>query len=246
MTDQSSTGSLTTTQIYERQRTQTGTEEEAKQFISVLQNHKNLEVTTNITEEEIIYLPVKSFEKIVKYMEEMMKYALGYIIFSSTRTIEEFESREFLRRVLKKRTMVRDVFFNPYVKNSTHLNKVKFKKNEFNKFDLFFSKRNKLTSHIFSIDEINDDLSKKEIKKKKIANAVKNKNYINKGFRSPIKEINFDKVEYENLKAKSREKSPVRKFIFEDNYNKEGKESVIEIIQSNVKEKDKNKKNKNK
>ena len=92
MTDQSSTGSLTTTQIYERQRTQTGTEEEAKQFISVLQNHKNLEVTTNITEEEIIYLPVKSFEKIVKYMEEMMKYALGYIIFSSTRTIEEFES----------------------------------------------------------------------------------------------------------------------------------------------------------
>ncbi len=166
MTDQSSTGSLTTTQIYERQRTQTGTEEEAKQFISVLQNHKNLEVTTNITEEEIIYLPVRSFEKIVKYMEEMMKYALGYIIFSSTRTIEEFESREFLRRVLKKRTMVRDVFFNPYVKNSTHLNKVKFKKNEFNKFDLFFSKRNKLISHIFSIDEINDDLSKEEIKKK--------------------------------------------------------------------------------
>ncbi len=33
MTDQSSTGSLTTTQIYERQRTLTGTEEEAKQFI---------------------------------------------------------------------------------------------------------------------------------------------------------------------------------------------------------------------
>ena len=140
--------------------------------------------------------------------------------------------------------MIRNVFFNPYVKNSIHLNKVKLKKNEFNEFDLFFSKRNKLISHIFSIDEINDDLSKKEIKKKKIANAVKNKNYINKGFRSPIKEINFDKVEYENLKAKSREKSPVRKFIYEDNYNKDG--SVIEIIQSNVKEKEKNKKNKNK
>ena len=95
MTDQSSTGSLTTTQMYERQRTQTGTEEEAKQFISVLQNHKNLEVTTNITEEEIIYLPVKSFEKIVKYMEEMMKYALGYIIFSSTRTIEELFKKSY-------------------------------------------------------------------------------------------------------------------------------------------------------
>ena len=75
---------------------------------------------------------------------------------------------------------------------------------------------------------------------------MKNKNYINKGFKNPIKEICFDKVEYENLKAKSREKSPVRKFIFEDNYNKDGKENVIEIIQSNVKEKDKNKKNKNK
>ena len=117
-------------------------------------------MTTNIKEEKIIYLPIKSFEKTVKLMEEMMKYALVYIIFSSARTIEEFESREFLRRVLKKRTMVRDVFFNPYVKNSIHLNKVKFQKNEFNKFDLFFSKRNKLTSHIFSIDEINDDLSK--------------------------------------------------------------------------------------
>ena len=75
---------------------------------------------------------------------------------------------------------------------------------------------------------------------------MKKKNYINNGFKSPIKKIYFDKVEYENLKAKSREKSPVRKFIFEDNYNKDGKESVIEIIQSNVKEKDKNKKNKNK
>ena len=71
---------------------------------------------------------------------------------------------------------------------------------------------------------------------------MKKKNYINKGFKSPIKEIYFDKVEYENLKAKSREKSPVRKFIFEDDYNKDGNESVIEIIQSFVKEKDKSKK----
>ena len=122
-------------------------------------------MTTNIKEEKIIYLPIKSFEKTVKLMEEMMKYALVYIIFSSARTIEEFKSREFLRRVLKKRTMVRDVFFNPYVKNSIHLNKVKFQKNEFNKFDLFFSKRNKLISHIFFIDEISDDLSKEKIKK---------------------------------------------------------------------------------
>ena len=125
-------------------------------------------MTKNIKEEKIIYLPIKSFEKTVKLMEEMMKYALVYIIFSSARTIEEFESREFLRRVLKKRTMVRDVFFNPYVKNSIHLNKVKFQKNEFNKFDLFFSKRNKLISHIFFIDEISDDLSKEKIKKNSI------------------------------------------------------------------------------
>ena len=51
------------------------------------------------------------------------------------------------------------------MKNSIHLNKVKFKKNEFNEFDLFFSKRNKLISHIFFIDEISDDLSKEKIKK---------------------------------------------------------------------------------
>ena len=60
---------------------------------------------------------------------------------------------------------------------------------------------------------------------------MKNKNYINKGFKNPIKEIYFDKVENENLKAKSREKSPVRKFIFEDNCGGDGKESGIEIIQ---------------
>ena len=48
---------------------------------------------------------------------------------------------------------------------------------------------------------------------------MKKKNYINNGFKSPIKEIYFDKVEYENLKAKSREKISVRKSIFEDNQN---------------------------
>jgi hypothetical protein len=42
---------------------------------------------------------------------------------------------------------------------------------------------------------------------------LKKKNYINKGFKSPIKEIYFDKVEYENLKTKTREKFPVGKFF---------------------------------
>ena len=73
---------------------------------------------------------------------------------------------------------------------------------------------------------------------------MKKKNYINKGFKSPIKEIYFDKVEYENLKAKSREKSPVRKFIFEDNYNKEGKKVVLKLFKALLKKKIKVKKNK--
>ena len=59
---------------------------------------------------------------------------------------------------------------------------------------------------------------------------MKNKNYINKGFKNPIKEICFDKVEYENLKAKSREKISVRKFIFEDNYNKVGKKVLLKLF----------------
>ncbi len=40
-----------------------------KQNNLVLQNHKNLEATKNIKEEKIIYLPIKSFAIIVKYME---------------------------------------------------------------------------------------------------------------------------------------------------------------------------------
>jgi hypothetical protein len=202
-----------------------GTEEEARQFIAILEKHNNLEVITKI-EEEYIPLPLKSWNKIINYMSEMMKYALSYVIFSTTRTIEEFESREFLRRVLKKRTMVRDVFFNPDVKTSLHLPKVEFKSNEFKKFEKFFSKRKNHSSHIYSIDEINKELDDKESARKEAANAVREKQNM-KIYRSPNREIVFDKIKYEddvkNLKAKSREKSPVRKFIFEDNVSKDGK-----------------------
>jgi hypothetical protein len=172
MTDLTSTGSFQTTQIYERQRTQMGTEEEAMHFITILEKHQNLDVIIKI-EEEIISLPLNSWKKIVKYMSEMMKYALSYIIFSTTRTIEEFESREFLRRVLKKRTMVRDVFFNPDVKTSLHLPKVELKSKDFKKFEKFFSKRTNHSSHIYSIDQINKELEEKESAKRKAANAVR-------------------------------------------------------------------------
>ena len=245
MTENTATGSFQTTQIYERQRTQMGTEEEAKHFIAILEKHENLEVTTHI-EEEYIPLPLNSWNKIVKYMSEMMKYALSYVIFSTTRTIEEFESREFLRRVLKKRTMIRDVFFNPDVKTSLHLPKVEFKSNEFKKFEKFFSKRKNHSSHIYPIDEINKELNDKENARKEAANAVREKSNM-KVYKSPIREISFDKMKYEddvkNLKAKSREKSPIRKFIFEENQIKNGKESVIEIVENDIKSSKKKRKN---
>ena len=171
------TGSYTT-KIYEKRNTTKATEERAKKFILILKNKDELKVTSK--EEDIIPLPIESWEKIVKYMKEVMKYALGYIIFSSSRTIEEFESRELVRRVLGKKIMVRDVFFNPHVRPANHLPKIEFEPDEFSKFENYFSKRKNHKPHIFSDEEMKEEYERKEKEKrelKEMNNA--NRNNIN-------------------------------------------------------------------
>ena len=171
------TGSYTT-KIYEKRNTTKATEERAKKFILILKNKDELKVISK--EEDIIPLPIESWEKIVKYMKEVMKYALGYIIFSSSRTIEEFESRELVRRVLGKKIMVRDVFFNPHVRPANHLPKIEFEPDEFSKFENYFSKRKNHKPHIFSDEEMKEEYERKEKEKrelKEMNNA--NRNNIN-------------------------------------------------------------------
>ena len=134
-----STGSYTT-RIYEKSNTSKASEQKANKFITVLKSKDDLSISSNDFN-ETIPLPLESWEKIVKYMHTFMKYALSYIIFTSTRTIEEFESRELVRRVLGKKMMVRDVFYNPDVKPSLHLPRIEFDPDEFKKFEIFFNKR---------------------------------------------------------------------------------------------------------
>ena len=158
------TGSLTT-RIYEKRNTSKASEQKANKFITVLKSKDDMSITSK-KYEEIIPIPMESWEKIVKYMHELMKYALSYIIFTSTRTIEEFESRELVRRVLGKKMMVRDVFYNPDVKPSLHLPRIEFDPDEFKKFEIFFNKRKKRTSHIFSNEEITKDFEKRQKEKR--------------------------------------------------------------------------------
>jgi len=172
-------------------------------------------------------------------MKEAMKYALGYIIFSSSRTIEEFESRELVRRVLGKKIMVRDVFFNPHVKPANHLPKIEFQPDEFSKFENYFSKRKNHKPHIFSDEEMKEEYERKEKEKrelKEMNNANRN-NINNKSLKG--KTVINRIAENDN----NNEKNVYKKTVVNGT---DGKKIVKESVTTTTKLKSKGRKIKNK
>ena len=78
------------TKIYEKQQTMNGSEEEAIQFLNILEKHEGLNV--NIESNEIpIKLPLKSWNKIIKMTSEEESFSLAYICFSLVNEVEENE-----------------------------------------------------------------------------------------------------------------------------------------------------------
>ena len=78
------------TKIYEKQQTMSGSEEEAMQFIQVLQNHQELNINLE-NNDTPIKLPKKSWNKIIKMIPEEENYSLAYICFSLVNEVEENE-----------------------------------------------------------------------------------------------------------------------------------------------------------
>ena len=79
------------TQIYEKQQTMSGSEEEAMQFLNILDNHEDLNIKIKDKEEEPVKISLKSWNQIIKKIPEEESYALEYICFSLVKDVPENE-----------------------------------------------------------------------------------------------------------------------------------------------------------
>ena len=78
------------TKIYEKQQTMSGSEEEATQFMQILENHPDLSVNIENNETPIKF-KLKSWNKIIKMIPEEDSYSLSYICFSLVEEVKENE-----------------------------------------------------------------------------------------------------------------------------------------------------------
>ena len=106
------------TKIYEKQQTMSGSEEEAMQFIQVLENHP--EISVNIEDNDTpIKIKLNSWNKIIKMIPEEKSYSLSYICFS---LVDEVQENEIwgLRKSMEPNDaeVFQDVFFNTVLEAS--------------------------------------------------------------------------------------------------------------------------------
>ena len=79
----------TSKRMYETKRTFIGTEEEANKYINILERHYILDIFFE-DYNKTYPIPTQSWEKVVKLMNEQMKYTLKYVIFSVVRKNKNF------------------------------------------------------------------------------------------------------------------------------------------------------------
>ena len=107
------------TKIYEKQQTMSGTEEDALEYLQVLERHKDLNVVIEEQIETPIKLSTKSWDKIVSLMPEEKKYSLAFLCFSLIDEIEENEIWGIRKNPQTgEETVLQDVFFNTVLEAS--------------------------------------------------------------------------------------------------------------------------------
>ena len=108
------------TKIYEKQQTMNGSEEEAMQFLNVLDNHQDLNVSIE-GQENPIKIPLKSWKQIIKKIPEEESFSLAYICFSLVNEVQENEIWSLRKNGdSEDNDAFQDVFFNTvleYTKN---------------------------------------------------------------------------------------------------------------------------------
>ena len=108
------------TKIYEKQQTTSGTEEEALEYLQVLEQHNELNVIIEEQTDTPIKISSKSWDTIIKLMPEEKKYSLAFICFSLVNEIEENEIWGIRKNAESgEETVLQDVFFNIDLEAST-------------------------------------------------------------------------------------------------------------------------------
>ena len=162
------------TKIYEKQQTMSGSEDEAMQFLQVLENHP--EVNVNIENNDIpIKLKQKSWNKIIKMIPEEDSYSLSYICFSLVDEVQENEIWGLRKNAEQNEAEVfQDVFFNTVLEASVpHEIPFAMCEEDFSQFTDYFNQKETNDKNIKLSNEewIKDNLKDKEKEKEETTEA---------------------------------------------------------------------------
>ena len=158
------------TKIYEKQQTMSGSEEEAMEFIQVLQKHQELNINLE-NNDTPIKLPKKSWNKIIKMIPEEENYSLAYICFSLVNEVEENEIWGIRKNGESDEAEVfQDVFFNTVLEASVpHEIPFAMCEEDFSQFTDYFNQKE---ANDRNIQLSNEEWIKENIKEKE---NIKNK-----------------------------------------------------------------------
>ena len=108
------------TKIYEKQQTTSGTEEEALEYLQVLERHNDINAYIGENTDTPIKISRKSWDTIIRLIPEEKKYSLAFICFSLVNEIEENEIWGIKKNPeTGEETVLQDVFFNTLLEAST-------------------------------------------------------------------------------------------------------------------------------
>ena len=133
------------TKIYEKQQTTSGTEEEALEYLQVLEQHNDLSVAFGETADNPIKISIKSWDTITRLIPEEKKYSLAYLCFSLVNEIEENEIWGIRKNAENgDETVLQDVFFNAVLDASTpHEVPFVMCEDDFSQFTDYFNQKEK-------------------------------------------------------------------------------------------------------
>ena len=107
------------TKIYEKQQTMSGTEEDALEYLQVLERHKVLNVIIEEDTDNPIKISSKSWDRIIQLVPEEKKYSLAFMCFSLINEIEENEIWGIRKNAeTGEEVILQDVFFNTLLEAS--------------------------------------------------------------------------------------------------------------------------------
>ena len=184
------------TKIYEKQQTMNGSEEEAMQFLNVLDNHEDLNVNIE-GQENPIKIPLKSWKQIIKKIPEEESFSLAYICFSLVNEVQENEIWSLRKSAdSEDNDAFQDVFFNTVLEASVpHEIPFVMCEEDFSQFTDYFKQKeeDERTLKLSNEDWNKENLIMKDKEKEKEETQEKEKEDENQNTTEVTKQIVEDK-----------------------------------------------------